>query len=291
MRRVCVLLVAAALAAPAQEKQREPGRGVNLYSIEKEVALGRQLAAEVARQSKALDDPILGEFVNRIGQTVVRNSGARYSFTFTVLDSDQVNAFALPGGFVYLNSGLFEVAETEAELAGALAHEVAHVTARHGTRQATRERIANWASIPLVFMGGWGGMCARNGSNLAMPLGFLKMMRGFEEEADELGLDYMAAAGYDPAAAVDIFEKLDSLQRKKPGMAARLLETHPAASERIRKAQRHIEQTVRNQADFLVNTSEFTEARARLKALRGGRKEQPAPSLRSRPVPRQEFVP
>src|SRR5881296_2838657 len=178
-------------SAVAKDKKKDPdeignrdvGKGVNFYSIEKEIALGKQLAQEVERQAKIVDDPVIAEYVNRVGQNLVRNSDAKVPFTIKVLDSEEVNAFALPGGFFFVNSGLMLKAESEAELAGVMAHEIAHVAARHGTKQATRGEIANIATIPLIFMGGWAGYAIRQGMSLAIPLGFLKFTQSMESEA------------------------------------------------------------------------------------------------------------
>src|SRR5882757_11475317 len=189
---------------------RDVGKGVNFYSLEKEIALGKGLAQDVERQAKIIDDPVIAEYVNRIGQNLVRNSDAKVPFTIKVLDSQDVNAFALPGGFFFVNSGLILKADNESELAGVMAHEIAHVAARHGTRQATRGTIINYASIPLIFMGGWTGYAIRQGAGLAIPLGFLTFSRGFESEADMLGLEYLYKTGYDPTAFVDFFEKIQS---------------------------------------------------------------------------------
>src|SRR6476659_3178817 len=188
---------------PEEIGNRDVGKGVNFYSLEKEIALGKQLAQEVERQAKIIDDPVIAEYVNRVGQNLVRNSDAKVPFTIKVLDSEEVNAFALPGGFFFVNSGLMLKAESESELAGVMAHEIAHVAARHGTRQATRGQLVNLASIPLIFMGGWTGYAVRQGAGLAIPLGFLTFSRGFESEADMLGLEYLFKSGYDPTAFVD----------------------------------------------------------------------------------------
>src|SRR5580765_5195897 len=220
------LVVAIALVAPssfAADKKKDPdeignrdvGKGVNFYSLEKEIALGKQLAQEVERQAKIIDDPVIAEYVNRVGQNLVRNSDAKVPFTIKVLDSEEVNAFALPGGFFFVNSGLVLKADNEAELAGVMAHEIAHVAARHGTRQATRGTIINYASIPLIFMGGWTGYAIRQGAGLAIPLGFLTFSRGFEAEADMLGLEYLYKTGYDPTSFVDFFEKIQTLEKRK----------------------------------------------------------------------------
>src|SRR3989441_12958862 len=216
MKRFSALALAVLVtlsSAVAKDKKKDPdeignrdvGKGVNFYSIEKEIALGKQLAQEVERQAKIVDDPVISEYVNRIGQNLVRNSDAKVPFTIKVIDSEDVNAFALPGGFFFVNSGLILKADNEAELAGVMAHEIAHVAARHGTREATRGAIVNYATIPLIFIGGWAGYGVRQAANLAIPMGFLKFSRGFEAEADLLGLEYMYHAGYDPSEFVNFF--------------------------------------------------------------------------------------
>src|SRR5881398_2927165 len=177
---------------------RSVGKGVNLFSLEREIGLGKQLAQEVERSSKMIDDPVVTEYVNRVGQNLVRNSDAKVPFTIKVIDSDDINAMALPGGFFYVNSGLVLAADNEAELAGVMAHEIAHVCARHATRQMTRGQWANFATLPLIFLGGPAGYAARMGASLLVPTAFMKFSCSFEAEADHLGVQYMYHAGYDP---------------------------------------------------------------------------------------------
>src|SRR6266581_3108839 len=212
---------------PEEIGNRDVGKGVNFYSLEKEIALGKQLAQEVERQAKIIEDPVIAEYTNRIGQNLVRNSDAKVPFTIKVLDSEEVNAFALPGGFFFVNSGLILKAESEAELAGVMAHEIAHVAARHGTKQATKGQIINYATIPLIFMGGWAGYAIRQGAQVAIPLGFLHFSQSMESEADYLGLQYLYKSGYDPTAFVDFFEKIQSLEKKKPGTLSKIFSSHP----------------------------------------------------------------
>ncbi|MGB7723276.1 MAG: M48 family metallopeptidase [Bryobacteraceae bacterium] len=251
---------------------RDVGKGVNFYSLEKEIALGKQLAQEVERQAKIIDDPIIAEYVNRVGQNIVRNSDAKVPFTIKVLDSEEVNAFALPGGFFFVNSGLILKADTEAELAGVMAHEIAHVAARHGTRQATRGELINIGTIPLIFMGGWTGYIIRQGAGLAIPMGFLQFTKAFEKEADYLGLQYLYKSGYDPTAFVDFFEKIQTLEKKKPGTMAKVFSTHPMTDDRIKAAQNEINKILVAKPEYVVNTSEFNDVKARLNMLHNHRK-------------------
>src|SRR5262249_29479625 len=173
---------------PSQIGNREVGKGINFYSPEKELALGKQLAGEVARQAKLLDDPLITEHINRLGQNLARNSDAKFPFTFQVIDDEVPNAFALPGGFVFVNSGLIKLASEEDELAGAVAHEIAHVAARHMTRQATKATIGQVGMAPLCSI--LGGYLACKGAGAAMPMMFLKFSRNDESEADYLGVQY-----------------------------------------------------------------------------------------------------
>jgi len=263
-----------------EQKKKDPdaigdrgvGTGVNFYSLDKEIALGKQLAQEVERQAKVVDDPIIAEYVNRVGQNLVRNSDAKVPFTIKVLDTEEVNAFALPGGFFFVNSGLILKAESEAELAGVMAHEIAHVACRHGTRQATKGDIAQIATIPLIFMGGWTGYAIRQGMGLAIPMGFLAFSRGMEAEADYYGLQYMYKAGYDPTAFVDFFEKIETLEKKKPGSVAKVFSTHPMTDDRIKKSQDEIQTILAPKPEYVVNTSEFNDVRNRLSMLHNRRK-------------------
>ena len=257
---------------PDEIGNRDVGKGVNFYSLEKEIGLGKQLAQEVERQAKIINDPIISEYVNRVGQNLVRNSDAKVPFTIKVIDGEEVNAFALPGGFFFVYSGLILKAENEAELAGVMAHEIAHVAARHGTRQATRGEIANLATIPLIFMGGWAGYGIRQAASVLVPVGFLKFSRGFESEADLLGLEYMYKAGYDPTAFVDFFEKIETLEKRKPGTMAKVFSTHPLTDDRIRNAQKNIQDYLVAKPEYVVTTSEFNDVKGRLLAMHNKRK-------------------
>ena len=258
---------------PEQIGNRDVSGKVNFYSLEKEIALGKGLAQDVERQAKIISDPVIAEYVNRIGQNLVRNSDAKVPFTIKVIDSEEVNAFALPGGFFFVNSGLILKAENEAELAGVMAHEIAHVAARHGTRQATRGEIANLATIPLMVMGGgWTTYGIYQAASILVPIGFLKFSRGFESEADLLGLEYMYKAGYDPTSFVDFFEKIETLEKRKPGTMAKVFSTHPMTDDRIRAAQKNIQDYLVAKPEYVVTTSEFNDVKNRLLAMHNRRK-------------------
>ncbi len=270
-----LLVIAVSTSLTAKDKKKDPdeignrdvGKGVNFYSLEKEIALGKSMAQEVEHDARIIDDPVISEYVNRLGQNLVRNSDAKVPFTIKVLDSDEVNAFALPGGFFFVNTGLILKADDEAELAGVMAHEIAHVAARHGTRQATRGEIINIASIPLLFMGGWTGYAIQEAASMAIPMGFLKFSRAFESEADLLGLEYMYKAGYDPTAFVDFFEKIQSLEKTKPSAVSRVFSTHPPTDDRIKAAQHNIQEYLKAKPEYVVTTSEFNDVKARLVQL------------------------
>jgi predicted Zn-dependent protease len=257
---------------PDEIGNRDVGKGVNFYSIEKEIALGKQMAQEVERQARIVDDPIVAEYVNRIGQNLVRNSDAKVPFTIKVIDSEEINAFALPGGFFFVNTGILINADNEAEMAGVMAHEIAHVAARHGTRNATKGEIVNYGTIPLIFLGGWAGYGIRQGASLLIPMGFLSFSRANESEADMLGLQYMYKAGYDPTCFVDFFEKVQSQEKRKPGTVSKLFSTHPPTDDRIKAAQKNIQELLKAKPEYVVSTSEFSDVKTRVMAMHNRRK-------------------
>jgi predicted Zn-dependent protease len=273
---------------------RNVGKGINFYSIEKEIALGKGLAQEVERSSKLIDDPVVTEYVNRVGQNLVRNSDARVPFTIKVIDSDEVNAFALPGGFFYVNSGLILRAQEESELAGVMAHEISHVTARHGTKNATKGEMMQLATIPLMLLGpaGWAGYGLYEGLNIAIPLTYLKFSRDSEREADFLGLQYMYKAGYDPNAFVTFFERIQADEKRRPGTIPKVFSTHPPTPDRIEAAQKEIARILPNKPEYIVTTSEFDSVKGRLRNIMFARKvqdNQPGkPSLRTRTEQQQK---
>ena len=249
------------------------GRGMgNWYSIESEIRMGKEYAQQVEASVKLIQDPVITEYVNRVGQNLVRNSDAQVPFTIKVIDSDEINAMALPGGFFYVNSGLILAADEEAELAGVMAHEIAHVAARHITRQMTRGNWANIGTIPLIFVGGGIGYAVRSAAGIGLPMTFVTFQRGFEAEADYLGLQYMYKTGYDPQAFISFFEKVQAQEKKKPGTLAKAFSTHPQTPDRISKSQEEISKILPARAEYTVTTSEFDLVKARLAALENRRK-------------------
>jgi predicted Zn-dependent protease len=267
---------------------RNVGKGVNFYSLEHEIALGKSLAQEVERSSKLIDDPVVTEYVNRVGQNLVRNSDARVPFTIKVIDSDEVNAFALPGGFFYVNSGLILRAQEESELAGVMAHEISHVTARHGTKNATKGEAMQLAMIPLMLLGpgGWAGYGIYEAASLAIPVTYLKFSRDAEREADFLGLQYMYKAGYDPNSYVTFFERIQADEKRRPGTIPKVFSTHPPTPERIEATQKEIARILPAKQEYIVTTSEFDSVKSRLRNIMFAKKasdNQPGkPTLRTK---------
>jgi len=278
----CLVLLTPALAqnkSPLSEKENPELIGkrninkhqINFYSLDKEVAIGRQFAAEVDRSAKFVEDPIIVEYINRVGQNLVLHSDAKVPFTIKVIDSDEVNAFALPGGFFYVNKGLILEADNESELAGPMAHEIGHVAARHGVEQASKGQLVNFGMLPMyIFLGGWGGYAIQQAAQLAIPLGFLKFSRGAEEEADMLGAQYMWASGYDPHSLVTFFEKLQAKEKKKPGTMAKIFSTHPVVGDRIDKVNALVSRFP-DRSEYTVNTSEFNQVKGRLVSITNAR--------------------
>ena len=239
----------------------------NWYSLEKQIAMGKQVSQQVETQSKIINDPVVSEYINRLGQNLVRNSDSQVPFTIKVIDSDDINAFALPGGFFYVNSGLILAADEEAELAGVMAHEIGHVAACHAARENTRGNLMQMMTIPLIFIGGPIGYAAYEGAGLAVPLTFLKFSRGFEAEADYLGVEYMYKAGYDPQAFISFFEKVQAQEKKKPGTISKAFETHPQTPARIQASQTEIAKILPPKSEYVVTTSEFDDVKSRLAAI------------------------
>jgi hypothetical protein len=255
--------------------QRNIGtRGMgNWYSTSWEIGVGNQYSHEIEKSSHLVTDPVVVEYVNRIGQNLVKNSDAKVPFTIKVLDTDEINAMALPGGYFYVNSGLILACDSEDELAGVMAHEIAHVAAHHAAREMTRLNYMQIGSIPLMIFtqGTWVGYGIYEAAQLAVPLTFLQFSRTFEAEADYLGTQYAYRAGYDPQGMVSIFEKLDALEKHKPGAISRAFSDHPATPDRIANVEDEIATILPARPDYLVTTSEFDQVKERLARIQNKR--------------------
>ncbi len=261
----------------------------NWYSLDKQVAMGRQYSAQVEHGVKLINDPVVTEYVNRVGQNIVRNSDAKVPFTIKVIDTDEINAFALPGGFFYVNSGLILAADNEAEMAGVMAHEIAHVAACHVAREQTRGNIVNLASIPLIFVpGGWAVYeGAQAAMGIGVPLAFMKFSRNFESEADFLGMEYMYKAGYDPQSFISFFEKIEAQEKKKPGAIAKAFASHPMTPDRVEHAQQEMRTVLPPRDEYVLNTSEFDQVKSRLASLENKHKVQNDKDNKDRPTLRR----
>lgn len=261
---------------------------LNWYSTEQEIAMGHDYSQVVEAHAKLVTDPVITEYVNRVGQNVVRNSDATVPFTIKVIDSDEINAFSLPGGFLYVNTALITAAQGEAELAGVMAHEIAHVAAHHASRQMTHSQLLNLATIPLIFVGGGVGVAIKEGVGLVMPLTFTTFSRGFEREADYLGVEYLYQAGYDPQAFISFFERMQAVEKEKPNVISKMFSTHPQTADRIHKTQAEIARILPAREAYVISTSEFEIVKSRLAGLENPRltREQDSgrPTLRRRPT-------
>jgi hypothetical protein len=261
-------------------------RGIgNWYSTDTEIKMGKMYADQIEKSTRFITDPMVTEYVNRIGQNIVKNSDCKVPFTIKVIDSDEINAMALPGGFFYVNSGLILNADEEAELAGVMAHETAHVCAHHAAREMTRMNYAQLGTIPLIFIGGWTGYGIYEAASLAVPITFLQFSRDFEAQADYLGVQYMYRAGYDPQAFISFFEKIQALEKRKPGLVAKAFSDHPQTPDRILHSQEEIARILPAKDEYTVTTSEFDEVKARLARIENKRrlidnKDGKKPSLR-----------
>jgi len=257
----------------------------NWYSVDTEIKMGKMYASEIEKSTKFITDPVVVEYINRVGQNIVKNSDCKVPFTIKIIDSDVINAMALPGGFFYVNSGLILNADEEAELAGVMAHETAHVCAHHAVREQTRMNYAQLGTIPLIFIGGWTGYGIYEAASLAVPITFLQFSRDFEAQADYLGVQYMYRAGYDPQAFISFFEKIQALEKRKPGMVEKAFSDHPQTPDRILHSQEEIARILPARDEYTVTTSEFEDVKARLARIENKRrlvdsKDTKKPSLR-----------
>ena len=235
--RAALLITLAALAVNAQDAQ--PARGVNFYSVQKEAALGASLAAEIRRQTTPIDSAVVRDFVTKIGlrlSTQITNAPFPYSFAVIADDPNSAShePLSLPGGYIFIPAKLILAANDEAEFAGMLAHSMSHAYERDATREATRAGIANEATIPLIFMGGWRGYGVEQGSSVLIPVGFLKFQRQFETDADAFSVRTTSGAGYDPSALVRYIGRVPATQ---PGTTSKVFANLPTPEERVASMQ------------------------------------------------------
>ena len=240
------------------------GTGINLYSLKKEISLGRHMSLEVEKQTRLLDDAIISEYVNRIGQRVAREADSSFPIVIRVIQSSEVNAFTLPGGHIFVNTGMLRVTESEAELASLLAHEIGHVVGRHLTRAASKSELLEAGLVPMSSVAGLSGILARQLGALGLPLGASRFSREFETEADQLGLRYLFNAGYDPQASIDLLERIEASELRRPGTVARMYGSHPLTADRITHVARSISKLNVGAEPLALTTSEYEEVRKRL---------------------------
>jgi predicted Zn-dependent protease len=241
----------------------------SIISQSKEIAIGQEYAKQIDRSSKLIKDPVVTEFVNRVAQNIAQNSDVKIPITVKVIDSPSINAFALPGGFLYVDTGLIKAAGSEAQLAGVLAHEIAHVAANHWGSQATKQELLQFAMIPLIFtpMSYPVYLGVAEGLNFGIPLAFLKFSRADEQQADFLGLQYMWKAGYDPKAYLAMFANIIRQERKDPQSVPSVFMDHPPTKDRIIAAQEEIQTILPKRQQYLVSTSQFQSVQERLDSI------------------------
>ena len=239
----------------------------NMITLEKEIELGRQVASEFEQTAFLLEDRVVNEYIDRLTQNIVRHSDAKIPFHVKVVDTDEVNAFAFPGGFFYVNKGLILEAENESELVGVIAHEISHIIARHATVRMSKGQYLQIAAIPaMVFGGYWAQMALQNGLGLAINLELLGVTRESEREADQLGVQYAWNAGYDPNGFVTFFEKLKAQEKDNHSRLAGWFRTHPSTEDRI-VASMDEQRYLPEKDSYIINTSEFDRMKARLQAI------------------------
>jgi len=237
----------------------------NWYSLDAQVRMGQEFARQVEQSSHLITDPVVNEYINRVGQNLSRNSDTRLPFTIKIIDVEEPNAFALPGGYMFVNAGTILLADDESELAGVMAHEIGHVSACHAAREATRGTLASIAMIPVMVMtGGLAGLGVGEAANLGVPAVFSKFGRNFEAQADYLGIQYAYKTGYDPVGMINFFEKLEALEKKRPGFVRKVYGDHPQTPERVAKSQHEISTILAPRDQYIVDTSDFEQVKKRL---------------------------
>ncbi|MFN3326415.1 MAG: M48 family metallopeptidase [Bryobacteraceae bacterium] len=258
-KRTTLFATALAVLLTACPAARQPGQpltpGFNLFSPQQDVELGREAAAQVSGQVDVVSDPALQNYVRTIGQRLAAQPGAgNFPYTFTLVNDSSINAFALPGGPIFLHTGLIANAENEAQVAGVIAHEISHVALRHGTSQVSRAYVAQLPAVLAgVTVGGTMlGQLAQLGVGLSTTGLLLSYSRSAEAEADALGARIMADAGYNPIEMARFFERLEVAGAPR---APEFLSTHPRPGNRIRMVQAEIQAMPPRQ--FTAGTGQF----------------------------------
>jgi hypothetical protein len=290
-RNICNLLLVPILATAVSWtacSQRKPGEpiepGFNVYSKEQDIQIGREAAAEVRKQVDVVDNVELQNYISEVGQKLASQPAAKdYPYSFTLINEESINAFALPGGPIFVHTDLLKAADNEAQLAGVLAHEIAHVALRHGTNQASK---ANLVQLPAVLAGaaiGSGSVLAQLGQ---LGLGFglnsllLKYSRDAERQADALGARLMARAGYNPLEMAHVFEKLEA---QGGSSAPEFLSSHPNPGNRVKAVQAEIQALP--QSEYHAGTGEFRRAKTLVAQLPPPDRKIESPAAPSEPHP------
>jgi len=266
-RPLFALMLAFTLAAGAAEAQTQVKPGWNMFSPQQDVEIGAQSAAAAEQQLPILRDSQVESYVNTIGQKLARNAGGpQFQYRFRVVNASDINAFALPGGYIYINRGIIENARNEGEIAGVVAHEIAHSALRHGTHQASK---AYAAQAGLQILGGLlGGKVGNNTAQILNTVGgvglnalFLKFSRELETQADVRGAQILAAGGYTPADMVSFFRQLEKVDRSKK---TTWLSDHPAPPDRIARIEKE-RQLLREPATPTQNTTQLASVKTQLR--------------------------
>jgi predicted Zn-dependent protease len=240
---------------------------LDFYSPQRELEMGREMARQIEMLVRMDEDPGLNRYVQNLTDLIVRHSDAKLPIRARVIDSNEVNAFVLPGGFLYITTGMILKTHSEAELAAVIAHEVAHVAARDITRQMTKTQIWNWMSVPLLFVGGPVAYGVQQSMMVGGPLTLMLFSRRAERAADFHGLQYLYKAGYDPVASIAFFERVKKLEKDPQSPIARAFSSHPLTKDRVKAAERHLRRDLPARDEYVVTTSRYQQEKAKLEQI------------------------
>ncbi len=237
----------------------------NIISISQEIKLGKQASKEVEKEMKVVNIPMVRDYINYLGNRLASHSDLKIAYHFGVIEDEEINAFSLPGGYVYVFTGLIDATENESELAGVIGHEIGHIASRHATELLSMQKGINiFASILFNVLGVRITGTQAQLANITATLGVLHYNRSQEKEADDLGLKYMMKAGYNPYSMITFFYKLKKIHKEKPNILTKILSTHPVTDERIERIKREIENMHINEEDFITNTPQFIRIKSLL---------------------------